>query len=504
MQRIAISLAVLAGVGLLLAAAPAGAAEYYLDAASGNDGNTGTASAPWRTWTRAQQTLAAGDTLNCTGASGIFYHMTGGRLYLLADDEDHVAVRNTTGVWRLDADPENVYFTPSGTGDSTHTDCISIMGPVRNVVIERNSLEVTTYAAQAVKLDYVSGHPQEIVLQNNLFFSRTASPAYLLLMSGGIDCVFRHNIVYPGPNAPLARGIRFLQKDEGPWQNLQFYNNIISGAVFTSGVPVSDYNCWMSAPPASINEGAHSFTVSGVGAVGFVDSASSDFHLRADAAVRDQGNPAQAPGVTTENPEGVDYDGLDRGATPDTGPYEYRVGRPRVRQWASIAEHGAAGAMAMVVADQDVDPRAAVSGLRVDFDRALDPATVGDGSVTVVGQSSGPLTLDLGALVLSNGSMTLTIVLPSNLGDDVWTITLSESVGGPGGALDGDRDLVLRRLAGDVDSSGAVTAADVLALRDHAGEAVAAATCRWDVDLSGQITPADLQAARTRIGNSLP
>jgi len=263
-------------------------------------------------------------TQDTTGASAIFYRMGSGRMYVLADDRDHLPARNNTYIWRLDSDPANVQFTPSSNGDSTHGDCIAVQGATRNLVIERNWMEVAPGSGQALKLDYVSGQPENITVENNLMFCRTEAPTYLVLIQGGSNSVFGNNVVYPGPDAPLARGVRFLQKSGGEWTNLQFYNNIISGAIVSSGVATSDYNCWMSTPPAAFNEGPHGMVVSGLSGVGIVDETNLDFHLLPTSVARDAGDPAQAPGVSPAHPEGVDLDGLGRDATPDIGPFEYR------------------------------------------------------------------------------------------------------------------------------------------------------------------------------------
>jgi len=253
----------------------------------------------------------------------MLYYRRNGRLYLLGDDVNHPPRRNTSDIWRLDADPDHVYFIPGGNGDSTHGDCIAVQGPVTNVLIARNWMETASGSGQALKLDDVGGQPEFITIENNVFISRTTAPTYLVLLQGGSNTVFRNNLIYPGPGAPLARGLRLLQDNAHPWENLQFYNNIISGAVVSSGTVTSDYNLWMSAPHAAFNAGAHTLIVSGLPGVGIVDETDLDFHLRGTSVARDAGDPGQAPGVTAAHPRGVDYDGIDRDVATDIGPYEY-------------------------------------------------------------------------------------------------------------------------------------------------------------------------------------
>ena len=58
-------------------------------------------------------------------------------------------------------------------------------------------------------------------------------------------------------------------------------------------------------------------------------------------------------------------------------------------------------------------------------------------------------------------------------------------------------------LAGDVDSSGAVTASDLLRIRGRVGQAAAAATFRYDDDLDTSVTNFDLSGAKQRSGTML-
>lgn len=57
------SVIVLAFLGIVASSSMAQAAEYYVDQATGNDGNGGTASQPWKTISKANSTLRAGDTV---------------------------------------------------------------------------------------------------------------------------------------------------------------------------------------------------------------------------------------------------------------------------------------------------------------------------------------------------------------------------------------------------------------------------------------------------------
>ena len=171
---------------------------------------------------------------------------------------------------------------------------------------------------------------------------------------------------------------------------------------------------------------------------------------------------------------------------------------PTIVSWQTVASLGMAGVVSNEVVDGAVEPRlAGLRTLRITFDKPLDPATITAGAVTIVGQTSGPVTVATGDLGLSAGNMVLTIALPSALADaDTYTVTVTGPVKGDGGvAAIGDLALTIKTLVGDVDGSGAVTAADILAARAAAGP-VNAANARFDLNGSGAVTGDDLLAIR--------
>ncbi|HOI56911.1 MAG TPA: PKD domain-containing protein, partial [Phycisphaerae bacterium] len=208
-------------------------------------------------------------TQDNTGASAIFYHMETGRIYLLPDDEDYAPRRSLYDTWRLDSDPTNVYFVPSAEGDCPHTDCIAVQGTVDGMLIENNRFECMEHSGQQIKLDplSVTGNPKNVTIRNNLFLTTTDDPAYLLCVGGGGNVLVVHNTIDAGTVHP-AHGIRYMTT--APPIDVVVRNNIISGAVWESGYPDSDYNCWLTTPPAGLSEGANSMVVTRTQA-GFVD-----------------------------------------------------------------------------------------------------------------------------------------------------------------------------------------------------------------------------------------
>ena len=279
-----------------------------------------------------------------TGASAIFYQMsslTDGRkrFYILADDKNYLPSRATTNRWVLDSD-SSVWFqgqytngAPS-TGDNAHTDGISVMGPTKNVLFERNSIEVSPYGGAAMKLEYINGHPENFIFQNNLFYALPYYPgnvgAALLNLAGGRNVLFKHNVIFAGTYSgtggavPLARAIRFI--DEGGFDGIYFYNNIIGGggslATGEAGVATSDCNLWLSEPLPSVATGSHDVILPARSTwenAGFINAAAGDLRIGADSPARDIGSDHPDRTVPT------DFSGSPRAGRPDAGAYEVQV-----------------------------------------------------------------------------------------------------------------------------------------------------------------------------------
>ena len=180
-----------------------------------------------------------------------------------------------------------------------------------------------------------------------------------------------------------------------------------------------------------------------------------------------------------------------------------------VAQWSVSADHAAAGPLGLTAADGAVEPRQGASQFRMTFSTALDPASISAERVTIAGQLHGDLSALVASATLDAAGTTLTVTLSSPLPDaDRYTITLDDQIGSTGTnlplRLGGDRSLELAVLVGDVDGSGSVTAADLLAVRAVAGRPVTEATARYDLDRSGTISGADLRVVRNHLGNTLP
>jgi len=178
-----------------------------------------------------------------------------------------------------------------------------------------------------------------------------------------------------------------------------------------------------------------------------------------------------------------------------------------IRDWAVAATHGGAGEVGCPAPEGYIESRAAgIAKVQITFGAALDPATIDNASVTIVGQRTGDQSGRISGVSLQSGGTVLVVQLSSALPDvDKYTFTVSNSVKfADGGSINNSRARCLCALAGDVDASGVVAAGDVLAVRSRAGQALSAANARYDVNCSGAISGDDILTLRNNLGHALP
>jgi len=151
-------------------------------------------------------------------------------------------------------------------------------------------------------------------------------------------------------------------------------------------------------------------------------------------------------------------------------------------------------------------PAAGVRQVEVSLSKPADPATVAPSGFSLVGQSGGDLSARIVETALSADHRTVTVTFDGPLPDaDRYTMTVLDTIrDSRGQPFGGDVARRFACLAGDVDGSGAVTSADMLAARGAAGAALTATTLRMDVDGSGNLTSADIRAIRGFLGRALP
>ena len=175
-----------------------------------------------------------------------------------------------------------------------------------------------------------------------------------------------------------------------------------------------------------------------------------------------------------------------------------------VTGWAVQATHGAAGTFVTPLADGACEPRrAGLRKIEITLSRPLNAATALPTAMAIAGQSHGNVSSLVQTVTVLPAGNVLAVELSSPLPDgDVYTVTITATLkDADGQSVSGDADLSVRVLAGDVDASGTVTPADILAARSAAGRPLTAATARYDVDSSGAITGSDLLAIRSCLGH---
>lgn len=175
--------------------------------------------------------------------------------------------------------------------------------------------------------------------------------------------------------------------------------------------------------------------------------------------------------------------------------------------WSAVAEHGPRGPVALPMTDGYVECRAGgPAAIRITLDMVVDEATLAPGSVSLTSPTLGDLSAHVASLSTLAGGTVIEVALTGPLSDGHrYTVALDDAVRATGNTpISGDKSLDFAVLAGDLDGSGAVTEADVAAVRPDAGPDVTVATARGDVDRSGARSGADLIEVRNRLGNALP
>ncbi len=254
-----------------------------------------------------------------TGDTGLFYEIGKNSsdqniIILYADDLDHTPGRKTTNTWRLQNDP-GIYFTPFGTGDNAHTDFIAVQGGSHDMIIENNIFDQDDTGAQIIKIEPAT---RNITFRNNLLQSDYVG-AYLILLAG-FNVRLYHNTIDVRDNIHPVSALRLITTTApgADDSDVYFYNNIISGAVYTSGTIHSDYNIWGSAPPTHFNEGPHSKVSTNYDFGVFITRANKDYRLADQSPAIDFGNARYS--ITS------DLVGHFRDERPDAGCYEYGQG----------------------------------------------------------------------------------------------------------------------------------------------------------------------------------
>jgi hypothetical protein len=178
----------------------------------------------------------------------------------------------------------------------------------------------------------------------------------------------------------------------------------------------------------------------------------------------------------------------------------------QVTGWAILVDQGGQS-QSGEAANGQVESRAAgIQVLRVTVDSPLNPTTISPSAVTIVAAAGGDRSNLVSNVTLSGDAREIIIRLSQKLPDaDRYTVTLSSSIRDTSGrSLSGTLSLEVAALAGDVNGSGEVSVADLLAVRNLVGQPVVGAAVWCDADASGQITGSDMLLVRAALGHRLP
>ncbi|MBN2582156.1 MAG: Ig-like domain-containing protein, partial [Planctomycetes bacterium] len=390
---------------------------------------------------------------------------------------------------------------------------------VSNVTIRRNYFDTE---GQGIFWERYEGTITNVLVENNIIVS-TLARAWSCQTTGGPVLCRNNTFMFPpeqGLSDPTGGGA-LCYMDNWSGGTYVFANNTCRYISRPTNASFIGRNYivheFTAVDPGSFNASPTTY---------FQDFTNHDFRLKASGPAVNAGDPTYAS--TT------DILGRTRDAQPDIGAYEYNaadsasleslfVAMLRAEQtairggsappdlavagWAVAADHGPAGTLVTAIADGYTEARlAGFSQLKIAFSRAVDPTTVQAGAITIVGDAHGDVSDHIQSLTLESGGTVLTVALSSLPDADTYTVTVTDVLrsAATGASVSGDADVSLRMLGGDVDGSGAVTAADLLAVRTAAGQAVTGTTAASDVDESGVVTMTDVMRARSRLGQSLP
>jgi parallel beta-helix repeat protein len=333
--------------------------------------------------------------------------------------------------------------SPQGVGcfDGPYTNCVV----ENNIVLTAHYHGISLYGAEGCR-----------IVNNTVLDPSRQYPAWITTSSpdGGDDVIVRNNMSYS-----------------------------VVGSNATAGI-VSDHNIQLTD--------AQSDAI-------FVDWRNGDVHLKAGSPAIDAGSADQAP------TEDIDRAPRPSGQGVDIGAYEVQVTSGQISSWSLVATHGATE-MITEVADDFIEPRAAgVRKIRIAFDDPLDAGTVAPGIVTITGQTGGSQAALIQSVTLE-GDRTVVVTLSAPLPNADWyTLAVSTDLHLAGGSpVTGDLDIRLGALVGDVNASGIVSAADVVALRALVDQPLAADNAPKDLDHSGTIVGSDMLLIRKHTGAALP
>jgi hypothetical protein len=212
--------------------------------------------------------------------------------------------------------PDNILFDGvtiknfrKDPGGEDHVDCLHVLSG-RGITV-RNSRFANCEHFDILFTQFLGPTPRDILIENN-FFDCCGSGYYSVMLGGGhgesyVNALIRNN----SANKSMTPGT------DNSVSNVHFVANNVPGipGCTRSGI-TSRYNV-LHDSGASLCGPYDKLVPSG-----FLNSSTFDFHLRANAAARDAGDPSDFPATD------IDGEPRPQGAAPDAGADEFFLGSP--------------------------------------------------------------------------------------------------------------------------------------------------------------------------------
>jgi len=282
---------------------------FYLGKGTGNLGNNDVRIEDCiiRNWMRGILTYASNIAL------------IGNDIYDIGEDHIYILAGGANGYNTLIEN--NKIHTNKRAYVGEHPDGIAL-NDLTNVIIRNNTLY--NLSTQGIFVHGV-GWTKNVLIENNLLYNIGATE----IQFGTADNVtIRNNTIVGHENYGVVNirgGV-----------NHEVYNNIFISNYWgnESYLSYHDYNIYAKGGNSIGDNEPHSYGYSSKAAALaalpelFVNPANRDYRLKVGSRAIDFGDPAHAPGVDVNHPNGVDITHKDRDNIPDAGCYEYISGPP--------------------------------------------------------------------------------------------------------------------------------------------------------------------------------
>jgi hypothetical protein len=198
------------------------------------------------------------------------------------------------------------------------------------------------------------------------------------------------------------------------------------------------------------------------------------------------------------------------GANPTTTPRA-----PRILGWLAPLQRGELDQELLALTDSPLYVECRKGALKTVWavlSKPVNPATVSKSTVRVTGTRSGDITSQLSSVTVDASRRVIIFQMPALPAADKVKFELLTTVRDPWNQQvatitipsAANLNVTVGSLVGDVDGSGKVTAADLLAVRNHVGQPAVGADAKYDIDCSGEISGADVLLVHRNLDATLP